>query len=900
MHTSNLFFHPLQGQLAERLRSAVGPAARVLLQQRHRGGRGVPEVRAPLLVHARRAAGRVRRVRARRSHGRTIGVAVGDLGRALPRRRSSRCWPASRSCRPTIRRRCARRCRRQTAAIIVEPIQGEGGVRPICAGVRRGDRRRRAQRTGALLIADEVQSGLGRTGQPFYFPALGLTPDLVSVGKALGGGVPIGAALVADDGRGDDRRRRSRHHLRRQPARLPRRALRPRRARRRPARARRGDRARSSSAACARWSREHRHRRRGPRRRPDVGPRARPRRGAGRAGGARARRHRQPHGGGGGAAAAAATSSPKRRSTKALGASRCRARRTPVEVPMATLLILDHRRRAGRADSGDCAERHDDPPRDRRRRAGDPRADQRQPRRRAPAAADARGPDAPRRRASRGHGARRRRRLRRAGAAQPRRSPRCARWSVDASARGRGVGSRIVEELRRCARVQRRLRDAVRVHARRRRTSSAWASRSCRTRGCPRRSPPTASTCPQFRQCGQYAMALPLRGRSLRTRRPAAAVPAMPDGADRAAQAAPSRRAVASTRPASMDLRRCHSFVARRRHRAGAASAPPASTAASRPRRRARPDAARRRRPGQRRRRVFTTNLAAAAPVLVSREHLAATGGRARAIVVNSGCANACTGDAGLQAARARWRAETARAVGCAAEEVLVASTGVIGVSLDPRTVTHGIIAAARRAERRTAHADAARAIMTTDPFPKERAVAVDDRRRRRSAIGGMAKGSGMIEPMMATMLGFVTTDAAVPPALLQRALTEACDDTFNAITVDGECSTNDCVFAAGQRRQRRAHRRGRLRRVRRGAARASAASWRSASCAAARARPSWSPCTVTGAAHLRRRAAGGEGDRQLAAGEDRDPRRRSELGPAGRRRRPLPASRSIARRRAR
>ena len=84
---------------------------------------------------------------------------------------------------------------------------------------------------------------------------------------------------------------------------------------------------------------------------------------------------------------------------------------------------------------------------------------------------------------------------------------------------------------------------------------------------------------------------------------------------------------------------------------------------------------------------------------------------------------------------------------------------------------------------------------MTTDPFPKEAAAHMIDRRPQRVAIGGMAKGSGMIEPMMATMLAFVTTDAAVPQPLLDRALREAVDDTFNAITVDGECSTNDCVM---------------------------------------------------------------------------------------------------------
>jgi glutamate N-acetyltransferase/amino-acid N-acetyltransferase len=189
---------------------------------------------------------------------------------------------------------------------------------------------------------------------------------------------------------------------------------------------------------------------------------------------------------------------------------------------------------------------------------------------------------------------------------------------------------------------------------------------------------------------------------------------------------------------------------------------------------------------------LFTTNLATAAPVLVSREHLAATGGHARAVVVNSGCANACTGPAGTQVARLMC-AETARALGCSAEDVLVASTGVIGVQLDPRAVTAGIIDAAHQLDA-AHHAQAAEAILTTDPFPKECAVAVD-LEGGRVTIGGMAKGSGMIEPRLATMLALLTTDAAVEPDLLRQALVEASDDTFNAITVDGECSTNDSVF---------------------------------------------------------------------------------------------------------
>jgi glutamate N-acetyltransferase / amino-acid N-acetyltransferase len=191
---------------------------------------------------------------------------------------------------------------------------------------------------------------------------------------------------------------------------------------------------------------------------------------------------------------------------------------------------------------------------------------------------------------------------------------------------------------------------------------------------------------------------------------------------------------------------------------------------------------------------VFTTNLATAAPVVVSREHLARSGGATRAIVVNSGCANACTGDQGVQAARDMAN-ETARLVNCPAEQVLVASTGVIGVSLPMEKIRSGLPATfAALGSSAGDGALAARAIMTTDPFPKESAaeIAIGGLDVR---IGGMAKGSGMIEPMMATMLGFVTTDASVPKALLDRALRQAVEDTFNAITVDGECSTNDCVM---------------------------------------------------------------------------------------------------------
>jgi glutamate N-acetyltransferase/amino-acid N-acetyltransferase len=189
---------------------------------------------------------------------------------------------------------------------------------------------------------------------------------------------------------------------------------------------------------------------------------------------------------------------------------------------------------------------------------------------------------------------------------------------------------------------------------------------------------------------------------------------------------------------------------------------------------------------------VFTTNQVQAAPVLVSREHVAASGGTARAVIVNSGCANACTGAQGLATTRATVAA-VADLVGCPIEQVLVSSTGVIGVHLPVDKVINGATAAFA-ALSRNGHT-AARGIMTTDTGPKEFAVRVDT-----SAgafhVGGIAKGAGMIEPMMATMLAFVTTDAAVAPALLARALGEVTGRTFNAITVDGECSTNDTFVA--------------------------------------------------------------------------------------------------------
>jgi glutamate N-acetyltransferase/amino-acid N-acetyltransferase len=192
---------------------------------------------------------------------------------------------------------------------------------------------------------------------------------------------------------------------------------------------------------------------------------------------------------------------------------------------------------------------------------------------------------------------------------------------------------------------------------------------------------------------------------------------------------------------------------------------------------------------------VFTANLAQAAPVVVSRQHLA--GCRTRAIVVNAGCANAATGEAGLADAR-EMAALTARAVGCPAEEVVVASTGVIGVRLPMEKVRAGIAVAFPRLSREGGP-EAARAIMTTDTKPKEVVVPFTVSGAT-ALVGGMAKGAGMIAPNMATMLAFFTTDAAVEPTLLRRALVEATGESLNRITVDGDTSTNDCavVLASG------------------------------------------------------------------------------------------------------
>ncbi len=219
-------------------RAAVGPhgpRARLLLQQRHRGGRGVPEVRAPLLAHTRRdGPHEVRRLLARvpRPHD---GLAVGDVGRALPRAVCAAGAGRDVCRRRPTRPRSTRSSTTTTAAVIVEPIQGEGGVRPVSPALAAAITAA-CRRTGALLIADEVQSGCGRTGAFLASPAIGLTPDLVALGKALGAGMPVGAAMVSGPVAATLSAGRPRHDLRRQPAGVPRGARVPRRAGRRAAR----------------------------------------------------------------------------------------------------------------------------------------------------------------------------------------------------------------------------------------------------------------------------------------------------------------------------------------------------------------------------------------------------------------------------------------------------------------------------------------------------------------------------------------------------------------------------------------------------------------------------------------------------------------------------------------
>jgi len=190
---------------------------------------------------------------------------------------------------------------------------------------------------------------------------------------------------------------------------------------------------------------------------------------------------------------------------------------------------------------------------------------------------------------------------------------------------------------------------------------------------------------------------------------------------------------------------------------------------------------------------VFTTNRVVAAPVLLSRKNLAKSRGGCRAIVVNSGNANACTGSEGRRTAE-----ETARVAAELLEiepfQVLVASTGVIGVPLDAKLILVQLPLLKESLSNGNAHA-VAQAIMTTDTVPKS-CVVRSEARGKPVHIAGIAKGAGMIHPRMATMLSFITTDAWMGERMLHNVLVEAVEGSFNRLTVDGDTSTNDTVVA--------------------------------------------------------------------------------------------------------
>ncbi|MFP3983789.1 MAG: bifunctional glutamate N-acetyltransferase/amino-acid acetyltransferase ArgJ [Desulfurivibrionaceae bacterium] len=187
---------------------------------------------------------------------------------------------------------------------------------------------------------------------------------------------------------------------------------------------------------------------------------------------------------------------------------------------------------------------------------------------------------------------------------------------------------------------------------------------------------------------------------------------------------------------------------------------------------------------------VFTTNRVKAAPVLLDMARLEE--GTARAILVNSGVANACTGPAGMEAAR-QTSSLAADHLQVADSQVLVSSTGVIGEELDI-SLFEKAIPLLIPGLGPDGLPDVARAMITTDTFPKIRSRTLE-LGGKQVTMTGLAKGSGMIRPDMATMLGFVVTDAAVAPAVLQSVLKESVYHSFNSITVDGDTSTNDCVL---------------------------------------------------------------------------------------------------------
>jgi glutamate N-acetyltransferase/amino-acid N-acetyltransferase len=195
---------------------------------------------------------------------------------------------------------------------------------------------------------------------------------------------------------------------------------------------------------------------------------------------------------------------------------------------------------------------------------------------------------------------------------------------------------------------------------------------------------------------------------------------------------------------------------------------------------------------------VFTQNLVQAPPVVLSREHVRASAGAMRAVIVNSGNANCSVGPGGMVASRATAD-RVAELLGCGAKQVVVCSTGVIGVPMPVERILKAAPGLAKSLAFSThAFEGLTRAIMTTDTRPKSAAASCrigGPAGAKTVRVAGCAKGAGMIHPNMATMLSFVVTDAAVEPGVLDRALREVVNRTFNCITVDGDSSTNDTLL---------------------------------------------------------------------------------------------------------
>ena len=192
---------------------------------------------------------------------------------------------------------------------------------------------------------------------------------------------------------------------------------------------------------------------------------------------------------------------------------------------------------------------------------------------------------------------------------------------------------------------------------------------------------------------------------------------------------------------------------------------------------------------------VFTKNLVKAAPIILNMENI--KNGNTQAIIVNSGNANSCTGETGLENAK-KMTEFAANKLGLKKEEILVQSTGIIGVQLDMEKIETGISKICKEISKDGGN-DAAAAIMTTDTFTKQICAEIEIDGKT-VTVAGMAKGSGMIHPNMATMLAFTVTDVNIEKSLLQKIFSEITDSTFNMISVDGDTSTNDmaCVIANG------------------------------------------------------------------------------------------------------